>query len=719
MARLIPVLVLIVVAMAATAGFADEGMWQLNKLDQAPYETWSKAGLTLDPASLYTPGTPSVADAIVQLGGGTASFVSRDGLIVTNHHVAFGALQRQSEVGADLMELGFLARTRAEEIPAPGYNAYVLKNIEDVTKTVLSSVTDKMSPSERFDAIDQAGKKLVEKAEAAGDVEADIESFFGGSEYHLYTYFKIKDVRIVYAPPGGIGVYGGQIDNWMWPRHTGDFSFLRAYVGPGGESADYNESNVPYQPDHFLKFSVGQLREGDLTMVMGYPGKTQRHQSSWAIDYVVNRYYPERIQQYGDLIETLEQIGEGDPEAAVRIASTIRGLSNSYKNNKGMLAGLLRTDLLAQKRAQEDAIREYLATDKQAAAEYGDVLDDMAALYTERLTYASQQGALSRAVYFTSAVRSAYTVVKWAREQEKDDIERDKGYQARDEEKLRKRLELADRRYAEVADKAILTYYIVALGAMDGDKLTSLDGVKDVDSFVAGLYKGTAVTEKAQLLEMFGKSSKELAAMKDPMLDFAMRLLTDDERFDERGEAFKGAMSGLAPRMLELRAMVSDTPLYPDANFTMRLSVGAVRGYSPRDAVRYEPFTTLDGVVQKYTGEKPFDAPEGLISLAERRDYGQWADPDLGDVPVCFLSTDDITGGNSGSPVLNANGDLIGLVFDSNLEAVSADYQFTPSITRAIHVDSRYIMFIVDRFAGATELLNELTVVDGTEGAMR
>jgi len=710
---------LVLVALVATTAIADEGMWQLNKLDQAPYEAWSRAGLALDPAGLYAPGTGALSDAIVQLGGGTASFVSRDGLIVTNHHVAFGALQRQSEVGADLMVEGFLARTWAEEIPAPGYNAYVLKNIEDVTRTVLAGVTDKMSPTERFDAIDQAGKKLVEKAESAGDVKADIESFFGGSEYHLYTYFKIKDVRIVYAPPGGIGVYGGEIDNWMWPRHTGDFSFLRAYVGPDGASADFNDENVPYQPDHFLKFSVGPLREGDFTMVMGYPGKTQRHQSSWSIDYVVNRYYPERIQQYGDLIATLKQIGKEDPEASVRIASTIRGLSNSYKNNKGMLAGLLRYGLLEQKRAQEDAIREYLATDKNAAAEYGEVLDEMAALYAEKLTYASQQGALSRAVYFTSAMRSAFTVVKWAREQEKDDIERDKGYQARDEEKLRKRLELADRRYAEVADKAILAYYIDALGAMEGEQLTSLEAVKDADRFVDGLYEGTAVTDKAQLLAMFGKSSKELAAMKDPMLDFAALVLADDQRFDDRDEAFKGAMTGLAPRMLELRAMVSDTPMYPDANFTMRLSVGAVRGYSPRDAVSYKAFTTLDGVVEKYTGEKPFDAPERLIALAEKGDYGQWADPEMGDVPVCFLSTDDITGGNSGSPVLNANGDIIGLVFDGNLESVSADYQVIPSITRAIHVDSRYILFVVDRFAGATELLKELTIVDGTEGAMR
>ena len=444
-----------------------------------------------------------------------------------------------------------------------------------------------------------------------------------------------------------------------------------------------------------------------------------RHRSSWSIDDVVNRYYPERIQQYGDLIEILEAIGEENPEAAVRHASTVRGLANSFKNNKGMLAGLQRYDLLAQKRAQEAAVREYLATDKKAAAEYGHVLDEMAGLYADQLSFASQQGALSRMAYFATSLRSAYTVVKWAREQEKDDLERDKGYQARDEDTLRKRLKLAERRYAEVSDKAIIGYYLEALGAMDGEKLASLKGVEDVGAFVDGLYAGTSVTDPEKLLAMFGKTSKELESMKDPMLDYAVRVLDDDERFDARDEVFEGAMSSLSPKMLELRAMVSDTPLYPDANSTMRLSVGSVRGYSPRDAVEYDPFTTLDGVVEKATGEEPFHAPGRLLDLAAKGDYGQWADPELGDVPVCFLSSDDVTGGNSGSPVLNGNGDLIGLVFDVNLEAVSSDYQFIPAITRTIHVDSRYIMYIVDRFGGATELLNELTVVGGTEGAMR
>jgi hypothetical protein len=281
------------------------------------------------------------------------------------------------------------------------------------------------------------------------------------------------------------------------------------------------------------------------------------------------------------------------------------------------------------------------------------------------------------------------------------------------------RLELADRRYAEVSDKAIVTYYLEAMMTMEGEALATLDGVKDVDTFVDDLYAGTSVTDPEKLLAMFGKSSKELESMKDPMLDYAVRVLDDDERFDERDEVFKGAMSSLSPKMLELRAMVSDTPLYPDANSTMRLSVGSVEGYSPRDAVEYDPFTTLDGVAEKATGEDPFHAPRRLLDLAAKGDYGQWADPELGDVPTCFLSTDDVTGGNSGSPVLNANGDIIGLVFDVNLEAVSSDYQFIPSLTRTIHVDSRYMMFVVDRFGGATELMKELTIVGGNEGAMR
>jgi hypothetical protein len=731
MCRIFVVSLVVLFTLSIVPAQADEGMWPVDHLDKAPYKAWQKAGLELNPKQLYNPKGEAISDAIVQVGGGTGSFVSPEGLILTNHHVAFGALQRQSSVTSNLMDEGFLARSRTDEIPAPGYKAYVLKDVKDVTKNVLSKVKDSMTDLDRYKAIEKGRKTVVEKAEKNKDVEARVVEFYGGREYHLYTYMKIKDVRIVYAPPGALGVYGGETDNWMWPRHTADFSFLRAYVAPDGKTAEYSTDNVPYKPQHHLPFSVAPLRDGDFTMVMGYPGRTSRHNSSYSVDYVINRYYGDRIEQYGDLIDMLETLGEKDEEAAVRTASTVRSLANSHKNNQGMLEGLKRYGLLDQKKEQEQAIRDYIKGHPDAGKKYGNVLDKIEAGYADYTSYAPQLAALKRMVYWNTAMRSAYAVSKWAHERDKKDLDRDSGYQDRDEDRRREALELAERRYHPVADEAILRYYLTTLVDMSAkspvpEVAQILEGVVGdgeapaIDQFVSELYDDTKVTDKEACLGMFGKSKRDLAKLNDAMIDFAMRIVESEQTLDDRYESFNGAMSKLAPQLIELRSMVSDTPMYPDATFTMRVSVGAVTGYSPRDAVHYDPFTTLTGVIEKHTGVEPFDAPDKLFALHKAKDYGIYEDPALGGVPSCFLSTDDVTGGNSGSPILNKDGEIIGLVFDGNYEAISADYQFIPELTRTINVDSRYVLFLVDKFAGATELMQELTVVGAPEkGAMR
>lgn len=730
LSRLFMFSLIVLIALSFVSAQADEGMWPVNLLDQAPYATWQKSGLELSPKQLYNAKGEDISDAIVQVGGGTGSFVSPQGLIVTNHHVAFGALQRQSSVDANLMDEGFLARKLGDEIPAPGYKAYVLEDVRNVTKDVLGKINDEMSDLKRHKAIEKARKTVVEKAEKDKDREARVVEFYGGREYHLYTYFKVKDVRIVYAPPGALGVYGGEIDNWMWPRHTADFSFLRAYVAPDGKSAEYSEDNVPYKPKHYLSISVAPLSAGDFTLVMGYPGRTERNQSAASIDYVINRYYPDRIKQYGDLIDMLEALGKKDEEARVRTASTVRGLANSYKNNQGMLEGLTKYGLLTQKQHEEQKLLTYLQEHPDANKKYGSVLNDINAEYVDYISYAPQLGALKRMAYWNTALRNAYAITKWAHERDKDDLDRDSGYQDRDEDRRREALELADRRYHPVADQAILRYYLTTLVDMSaGKSVPEIDRIIEgvvggdeapaIDRFVSDLYDNTKVTDKDACLDMFGKSTRELAKMNDKMIDFAMRIVESEETLDDRDDAFAGAMSRLEPKLIEMRSLVSPKPLYPDATFTMRISVGEVKGYSPRDATHYDPFTTLTGVIEKNTGEEPFDVPDKLIALAKAKDVGPYEDPTLGDVPACFLSTDDVTGGNSGSPILNGRGEVIGLVFDGNYEAISADYQFIPKLTRTINVDSRYVLFIVDKFAGAKELMDELTVVGEPQGAMR
>ncbi len=700
---------------------ADEGMWLVQSLDKAPFKNWQSRGLELDPKEIYDPKGADVCDAVVRLGGGTASFVSPEGLIVTNHHVAFGALQRSSSVKSDYIQNGFLAETRSDEISALGYDAYVLEDAKDVTKKVLGATKKNMTYKERYDAIEKVTKELVAKAEKGKDLFAEVRETYGGAQYFLYTYFKIKDIRIVYAPPGPIGVYGGEIDNWMWPRHTGDFSFLRAYVAPDGKSASYSEDNVPYQPRKYLAFSSAPLKEGEFTMVIGYPGSTRRYRSSYSTDYAVNEYYPFAIKLREDLIAILEEESAKDRDSAIKIASTVRGLGNGYKNNQGMLEGLLKYDLLEAKLAEEAALKEYMAANPDMEKKYGSLFDEIAKLYEEVPTYAQQYTLLRYMSYYVGAVSSARTLYKWSVEQEKKDIDRDQGYMARDEENLRRRLELADLRYHEDADKRVMAYFIRRLadlpdsqrpaaikaicGDLEGDELDAVI-TKTVDK----MYAGTQIPNKEERLNMFDMSKKDLMALDDPLIEFVAELEVDREHYKEKSEAFDGAVSMLRPKLIELRAAYSGEALYPDANRTMRVSVGEIKGYSPRDAVTYDYMTTLSGMVEKATGEDPFDAPAKLIELSRSKDYGNYKDPTAGDVPVCFLSTDDVTGGSSGSAVLNGKGEIIGLAFDGNYEAISADYQFIPALTRSIHVDSRYMLFIMEKFSGADKLLEELTV---------
>jgi hypothetical protein len=366
---------------------ADEGMWLLHMLENCPTDSWNARGLELSLEEIYDPKNPDIADAIIRLGGGSASFVSIDGLIITNHHVAYGALQRQSSAEVNYMRQGFIARTRAEEIPAPGYQAFVTREVKDVTKKVLGAVNDKMSDKERYDAIEARTKKIIQDAEKSKDIHAEVRDFYGGMQYYLFTYFKIKDIRIVYAPPGMIGNYGGEVDNWMWPRHTGDFSFLRAYVGPDGKSAEYSEDNVPYHPEKYLVISKAPLKADDFTIVIGYPGGTSRYRSSYSIDHHVNQSYPNRIKHFKEIIDILEAESKKDEDTAVKAAGLKRGLENAYKNNKGMLEGLKKAKLLDKKRQEEEALRRFIKANPDIEKKYGTVLNEIKAQYDDYDTY--------------------------------------------------------------------------------------------------------------------------------------------------------------------------------------------------------------------------------------------------------------------------------------------------------------------------------------------
>jgi len=698
---------------------ADEGMWPLYDLHKLPFDSLKAQGLTLEPDQIYNPRGGGICDAVVRLGA-TGSFVSPKGLIITNHHVAYGAVQKQSTVEQNLIADGFYAAARDEEIPAVGYNAYVTLAMDDMTERVLATLDESMTAFERYQAIDKITKEIIREAEEGRDVKCRLAKMFGGKQYVLYTQFKIRDIRIVYVPPASIGVYGGDIDNWMWPRHTGDFSFLRAYVAPDGSSAEYAEENVPYRSKTFLPVSSAGVTNGDFAMIIGFPGHTSRYASSYYIDDLVNYHYPTRIRMFEDVLELLRQAGARDSSVAIRLASMDAGINNGLKNSYAMLEGFTKTGLLQKKIEDEKLLSEFTNADAGLMKEYAGILPSLDSLYREQRQTRDMDlvlGSLGWADYLSMA----NGIYKWAVEREKDDMERERGYQDRDSISTREWLEDAQINLVPSFDKDVLKYFVRrAFDLQQGQKIRAIEKVfvgKEgaqreayLDEYVDNLYGGTAIGDLDRRMKMFGMSKEKLEELGDPFIDLAVALKPERDELIKRRKKFSGASTKLEPRLIAAYAEWKGDELYPDANGTMRFNYGSVKGYSPRDAVRYSYLTSLSGVMEKETGEDPFIVPEELKRAYAEQDFGPYRDPAIGDVPINFLTTNDATGGNSGSPVINGRGELIGLDFDRNYETVAADYLYDPRQARSIVVDIRYMLFVIDKVYHLEALLNELTI---------
>jgi hypothetical protein len=707
----------IIAPLVSIAVTAEEGMWPVDELKKLPFGELKKMGLELSEKEIYDGKGGGIAGAIVSLGGGTGSFVSSEGLILTNHHVAFTALQRASTAEQNYIEGGFNAENLESEIPAHGYRAYVLLAIEDVTEKVLGAVGDDMTDLERFEAIEQRSKEIVSDGEKDRDVECRVEPFFDGMIYKLFTYFTIKDIRIVYAPPRSIGNYGGDIDNWMWPRHTGDFSFFRAYVAPDGKSADFAEDNVPYNPPVHLAVSTAGVKGGDFTMILGYPGQTLRYRTSYSIAHYQEFNYPSRIEMFGDMIGIFQEAAAADPEVAIKVASYDQMLNNSMKNYQGMLEGFGKAHLLERKLEEEKAFAAWLETNAKMKKKYGHVLPEIGKLYEDLKTYREKSQDLRFMHFGCQMLRTGATLYRWSEEKAKPDLEREPGYQERDVPRLKQGLEIVQMNYDRATDKKILKYFLLrALALPDGQRIEGIDAALKgadgaaIDAYIDGLYAGTKLETLEERLRMFDLTREELLAEKDPFVVLASELWKERKVLEERDNAFGGALNKLRPLLIEAYAKWKGGNLYPDANSTMRLTYGTVKGYSPKDAVRYGYITSLTGVIEKCTGEDPFDCPKELQEIYRTRNFGGYVDRAIGDVPVDFLSTTDITGGNSGSPILNGKGEVIGSAFDGNYESISADYLFNEELTRSINVDVRYVLFVLDKVSKAEHLLGEMTI---------
>ncbi len=702
-----------------SSAHAVEGMWQPAQLPGIA-ATLQQHGLKLDPKTL-TDLAAYPMGAIVSLGGCTASFVSPEGLVVSNHHCVYGALQLNSTPENNLIEKGFLARTKADELSAgPSSRIFVTEEIRDVTREITATLNDAMSGAERYKAIEQAIKEQVKACESDG-YRCDVHTFHGGYSYQLIRQLEIKDVRLVYAPPNSIGKFGGDVDNWMWPRHTGDFGYLRAYVSKDGKSAPYSKDNVPYQPKHVLKVNPQGVEAGDYVMVVGYPGRTNRYRLADEVQSSISWTYPTQIKVYEDTLNIINTAGKADPGVAVKYASMVAGLNNYLKNFGGQLEGLHRADAVEVKRAQEAQLEAWLK--QQGGAENVALAEDIGKL---RQQIASNQatrdrdmaiGLVSRASMFNTAVRLTHL----ARERPKADLDRDAGYQERDWVRIEGGLKQMDRRFDPKVDQQLMVYglqrYVVLPQAQRLPALDKwLDGAKtgsQLKQKVAALYAGSKLDNVDERMKWFAADSKAVDASNDSMLKLARAVQPQLKHLEDEGDARDGEMSKLRPRYMQAMIAWKDSqklPVYPDANSSLRVTFGNVQGVAPRDGVSYAPFTTAQGIVEKDTGVEPFNSPKAELAAIKARAFDGYASPKLGTLPVNFLADLDITGGNSGSPAMDANGQLVGLAFDGNWESVSGDWLFNPQFNRSIQVDVRYMLWVMDHLDHADNLLKEMSI---------
>jgi hypothetical protein len=726
--RINPSIVILVSLVGATA-VADEGMWLPEQLP-ALSPVLAERGLEIDPASLSDLTTHPMS-AIISLGGCSASFVSATGLVITNHHCAVGALQQNSTAEVNYLADGFNADTLQDEVYAgPGSRVYVTVSMEDVTDALSTAFfTGGSTHTERYSAYDRASKMLVEECEADGSVKCTVAAYDGGASFRLLRQMEIQDVRLVYAPPASIGYYGGEVDNWMWPRHTGDFAFFRAYVSPDGAPVPYDEANVPYEPTSFLEVNGDGVDDGSFVMVAGYPGRTFRYRTYEELLHARDVSYPWQIATMNDLMGILETRMEGDPEAAVRLGTLYFGLSNYKKNNEGMLDGFANSDGVERAGARDALMSEWVdeLENPDEQARWYDALAALDALIEEgRATEQRDRllGWMGWTVRLAGAVNTTYFL---AQERElDDDLQREAGYQERDWPNVAEGIRRVERSYDPVADERIFAYFLRAADQLEqGVRIDFIDALLGdcavertctdarYDAVAATVIGGTAMRDQSTREQTLEWTAADFESSADPLVQLAVAAMPMRREILARDRERSGAMMMYRPQYMHvLRMAMAGTELYPDANSTLRVTFGNVRGYTDRAGAEQQPFTTADGVAEKHTGEDPFDAPQPLLDAIAGYEGSPFGlNGPESQVPVAFLSNLDTTGGNSGSATLDSMGRLVGLLFDGNYESMASDWVFEVAVTRSIHADIRYVLWLMSDVYPAPRLIEEMHVV--------
>ncbi len=710
------VLIILVLTLGLRAK-ADEGMWLLPLIEKLNIGKMTELGLKLSAEDIYSLNKACIKDAVVIFGGGcTGEIVSSQGLLLTNHHCGYGSIQAHSSVDHDYLKDGYWAMTRDQELPNPGLSVTFLIRIEDVTDQVLANVKAGMSEQDRNAAIAEARTAIENKAQEGNNYKVSVTSFYGGNNFYLLAYDRYLDVRFVGAPPSSIGKFGFDTDNWEWPRHTGDFSVFRVYSGPDGKPAPYSKDNIPLKPKYWLPVSIKDLNKGDFAMILGYPGRTQRYATSYEVDELLKITHPNRIKIRGIRQEILMADMQADPKVNIQYASKYSGSSNYWKYSIGQKAGLERLNVKAKKQEIENLFNTWVDADPERKAKYGEALNLIRTAVEGRAEYANAQQYISEC-YMQGcellqpgmASSTLVNAIKSGDSKQIEDITTRlknnissfyKDYNLPTDQKVMKAMLKLYR--SDVPSKFQPDFY---------ENLVDRKFKGDIDRFVDNIFARSIFTSEAKFTAFLDKPVLRNIE-NDPVYLMAVSIGKTSADVSKGLSQFDGNLSrGRRLWIAAMREMMPDKTLYPDANFTMRLTYGTIQDYDPKDAVTYKYYTTLQGVVDKYKpGDYEFDVPQRLIDLNNKKEFGRYASK-KGYMPVCFLTNNDITGGNSGSPVLNGNGELIGLAFDGNWEAMSGDVAYEPALQRTIVVDVRYVLWIMDIYAGAKHLVDEMTIV--------
>lgn len=713
------ILLSLFVAVSFMSARADEGMW-IPHLIGKNYDEMVRMGLKLSKEDLYNINNASLKDAVVQFGGGcTGEIISPNGLLITNHHCGYGAIATLSTVEKNYLDNGFWAYSYAQELPAKDITALFLERIEDVTAEV-QKATKKLKGEKLNKKMEEIKKKIEERASENKKYTTQLKEYFNGNQYLLLIYKKYTDVRLVGTPPKSLGKFGGDTDNWMWPRHTADFSMFRVYANKDNEPAEYSKDNVPYHPKKYLPISIKGANEGDFAMIFGYPGRTDRYQVSQATNLAISDVNPSIVKIRDKRLAIMRKHMDEDKSVYLKYTSSYQSVSNYWKYFIGQTEQLKRLKIVDEKTAKEKEFTSWAVKNKKS--EYKNLVARYNNLYTGYKPYAKHVVYYSEAFRAPALTRLAASLEPLYKELEKKNPNADTVKKHTDD--LKKNYKSIMRTLDVPTDKEIFAamtqmfYNDIPKSqhpAIYQDVIYRNYGNSNPDKvysdYASYVYSNTFLLDSNKLND-FIKDPTAAKLDSDPAFAYAYSFVKNyKDNYEEKINAFNDKKKELAKQYIKgLMEMNEGRLFYPDANSTMRITYGKVLGYDPQDAVHYDYFTTIDGVMAKYKpGDDEFDLPQEFIDLYKKKDFGQYLDKD-GTLHTCFITTNDITGGNSGSPIINGNGEWMGIAFDGNWEAMSGDIAFDKNYKRTICTDSRFILFLIDKMGNAHNLLEEMDI---------